>query len=137
MQKQENQEQSLEKLIKLAQPTFWGYLGCKMESMDENGVVISLDAKQHHLNLMKIVHGGVLSSLMDNAMGLAVMMLRPGEPTVTSNLNIHFLAPAKEGRLIVKGEVLHQTRRSLTTQARIETSGGELIALGTGLFRIL
>ena len=135
-QSEQDREKYMEAMSKAAEPTFWGYLGCQMESADENEVVVTLDARPHHLNMMGIVHGGVLSSLMDNAMGIAVMLRRPGESTVTSNLNVHFVMPAKEGKIITRARIVHETRRSVTTESRITDEKGELIALSTGSFRV-
>lgn len=132
----EEREAYIQAMTKAAEPTFWGYLGCKMESASEEEVVVTLDAQPHHMNMMGIVHGGVLSSLMDNAMGIAVMLDRPGESTVTSNLNVHFVTPAREGRLTVKANIVHRTRRSVTTESRITDGSGELVAISTGSFRV-
>ncbi|MGM1048919.1 MAG: PaaI family thioesterase [Bacillota bacterium] len=133
---EEEREAYIQAMTKAAEPTFWGYLGCKMESASREGVVVTLDAQPHHMNMMGIVHGGVLSSLMDNAMGIAVMLDRPGESTVTSNLNVHFVKPAREGRLTVKANIVHGTRRSVTTESRITDGNGELVAISTGSFRV-
>lgn len=38
--------------------SFWGHLGCKLEHLDQDEVVLSLEIKKHHLNLIGIVHGG-------------------------------------------------------------------------------
>lgn len=133
---EKEREAYMESMSKAAEPTFWGYLGCKMESASREEVVVTLDTQPHHMNMMGIVHGGVLSSLMDNAMGIAVMLERPGESTVTSNLNVHFLTPAKEGRLTVRANILHRTKRSMTTESRITHENGELVAIGTGSFRV-
>lgn len=124
-------------LTEAAAPTFWGYLGCEVEECTNHRVVLTLDPKPHHMNLIGIVHGGVLSSLIDNAMGVAVMLIRRGEATVTSNLNVQFVSPAKEGKLTVTAEVVHTTGRSLTAQARIIDFEGNLVTLGTGSFRVI
>ncbi|KKO52675.1 PaaI family thioesterase [Paenibacillus sp. DMB20] len=135
-QSEEEREAYIQAMTKAAEPTFWGYLGCQMESAGEEEIVVTLDAQPHHLNMMGIVHGGVLSSLMDNAMGIAVMLKRPGESTVTSNLNVHFVMPAKEGKLTVRAHIVHETRRSVTTESRITDGNGELVAISTGSFRV-
>lgn len=135
-QSEEEREAYIQAMTKAAEPTFWGYLGGKMESASEEEVVVTLEAQPHHLNMMGIVHGGVLSSLMDNAMGIAVMLKRPGESTVTSNLNVHFVMPAKEGKLTVRACIVHETRRSVTTESRITDGNGELVAISTGSFRV-
>lgn len=133
---EEEREAYIQAMTKAAESTFWGYLGCKMKSATEEGVIVTLDAQRHHMNPMGIVHGGVLSSLMDNAMGIAVMLQRPGESTVTSNLNVHFVTPAREGLLTVKANIVHSTRRSVTTESRITDESGELVAISTGSFRV-
>lgn len=133
---EEEREAYIQAMSKAAEPTFWGYLGCQMESASEEEVIVTLDAEPHHMNMMGIVHGGVLSSLMDNAMGIAVMLERPGDRTVTSNLNVHFLTPAREGRLTVKASIVHRTRRSVTVESRISNDNGELVAISTGSFRV-
>ncbi|WP_054954803.1 PaaI family thioesterase [Paenibacillus dakarensis] len=135
-QREEEREAYIQEMSKAAEPTFWGYLGCEMESVSVEEVVITLDVQPHHMNMMGIVHGGVLSSLMDNAMGIAVMFNRPGESTVTSNLNVHFLTPAREGKLTVKAHIVHRTRRSMTVESRIIHENGELVAISTGSFRV-
>ncbi|KOP65510.1 thioesterase [Bacillus sp. FJAT-18019] len=129
-------EAYVETMTKAAEPTFWGYLGCKLESASPEAVVVTLDAQPHHMNMMGIVHGGVLSSLMDNAMGIAVMLARPGESTVTSNLNVHFLMPARAGILTVTAKIVHQTHRSVTTECKITNGKGDLVAISTGSFRV-
>lgn len=135
-QNEEEREAYIQAMSKAAEPTFWGYLGCQMESASREEVVVTLDAQPHHMNMMGIVHGGVLSSLMDNAMGIAVMLERPGESTVTSNLNVHFLTPAREGKLTVKANIVHRTRRSVTVESRITQENDELVAISTGSFRV-
>jgi uncharacterized protein (TIGR00369 family) len=137
MKQQLEQEQWMQQLAQAAEPTFWGFLGCKMESMDERGVIISLEVVPHHLNIIGIVHGGVLSSLLDNAMGIAVMAARPGEKAVTTNLNVQFVAPMKETKLIVSANIVHQSRKMITTHGTITDAEGNLSAVGTGSFRII
>lgn len=133
---EEEREAYIQAMSKAAEPTFWGYLGCEMDTISEEEIVVTLDAKPHHMNMMGIVHGGVLASLMDNAMGIAVMLKRPGESTVTSNLNVHFVEPAREGKLTVRAHIVHETKRSVTTESRITDAKGDLIALSTGSFRV-
>ncbi|MBD0383109.1 PaaI family thioesterase [Paenibacillus sedimenti] len=130
-------EQRLQRLAAAAEPTFWGFLGCEFVSMEAGVVTVALDAKPHHLNLIGIVHGGVLSSLLDNAMGIAIMTARPEEKVVTTNLNVHFVSPLKEGRLLVTAEIVHQSRKMITTQGRVTDSEGNLGTIGTGTFRVI
>ncbi|HEY2491425.1 MAG TPA: PaaI family thioesterase [Paenibacillus sp.] len=127
----------LESMLAKGKDTFWGFLGCEFISGDGTEVKIALDAKEHHLNSMGIVHGGVLTSLMDQTMGMVATAAKNIDNVVTTNLNVHFLAPMKEGRLIVTAIVLHEAGRSLTLEARIHDSEGTLGCISTGTFRVV
>ncbi|ANE47760.1 thioesterase [Paenibacillus swuensis] len=129
--------QYIERLESKAKHTFWGTLGCRLDHLDARKVTVSLDAEERHLNLIGIVHGGVLSSLLDNAMGVLVMSARPKNSSVTTNLNVHFMHPLKEGRLLVTAELLHETNSILTVYGEIRDEAGQLGTMGTGSFRIL
>ncbi|CAM4093271.1 PaaI family thioesterase [Paenibacillus alkaliterrae] len=126
----------LSRLAELAQATFWGLLGCEIVQADANKATICLDASGKHLNLLGIVHGGVQMSLLDNAMGLVVMLAAPGEKTVTANMNTQFLASSKGGVLFCEAELVHRTDRTLTLQAKVRDEGGKLLAWGSGAYRL-
>lgn len=128
---------ALEEMIARGENTFWSYLGCEFVSADEKEVVIALDAKEHHTNSMGIIHGGVLTSLMDQAMGMAATAAKDQDNCVTTNINVHFMSPMTTGRLIVTARVLHMAGRSLTTEARIHNGEGTLGCLATATFRVV
>ncbi|OAB34047.1 PaaI family thioesterase [Paenibacillus glacialis] len=127
----------LEHWGKIAESTFWGFLGCELEELSEKRVVVSIDIKPHHLNLIGILHGGVHATLIDSAMGLIAMIARPQDNVVTSNLSINYLAPTERGRVLVTAELIHSSRKMITTQAFARTENGELCAFGTGTFRVI
>ncbi|OAB43555.1 PaaI family thioesterase [Paenibacillus antarcticus] len=133
----EDAHPDLEHWGKIAESTFWGFLGCELESLSENKVVVSIDIKPHHLNLIGILHGGVHATLIDSAMGLIAMIARPQDNVVTSNLSINYLAPTEIGRVIVTAELIHSSRKMITTQAFARTEKGDLCAFGTGTFRVI
>ena len=70
-------------------------------------------------------------------MGIVVMMARPEDKVVTTNLNVHFVAPLYEGRLLVTAELVHQSRKMITTQGRVVDREGNLGTMGTGTFRVI
>jgi len=87
------------------------------------------------LNGNGTLHGGVYASLIDNAMGLSVSSL-VGLRTATTQMNVHFLGAVREGRITCRSEVIHKTRRTATAEARVYDGEGNLVAMGTGAFRI-
>ncbi len=133
----EELEKQFERWQKQGESTFWGLLGCEFAGWDGKTVTVALDVKPQLLNLIGILHGGVHATLIDSAMGLVVMIARPRENVVTTNLNLNYVAPASEGRILVTAELLHATRKSMNAQAFVRTEGGELLAFGTGTFRVM
>lgn len=125
----------LNRLAEVAKPTFWGYLGCELVHAEPGKCGISLQVRPEHLNLAQIVHGGVLASLLDNAMGLVVILECPGEKTVTTQLNVHYLQSAGLGEIRCEAVLIHKSRRTLTLQGSIVDNKGELLAWGSGTFR--
>jgi uncharacterized protein (TIGR00369 family) len=125
------------RLAERAQKTFWGLLGCEVVQADGGKATICLDIVPMHLNLLNLVHGGVLMSLLDNAMGLVVMLAETNERAVTATMNTHFLASNKGGLLLCEAELLHRTGRTLTLEAKVKDEEGKLLAWGSGSYRIL
>ncbi|MNJ45607.1 putative esterase [compost metagenome] len=130
-------QRSIEKWDAMAKNTFWDYLGCQIEEISEGKVIVTLDIQPHHLNLIGIVHGGVHATLIDSAMGLVAMIARPNDSVVTTNLSLNYVAKAERGRIIVTAEIVHSSRKSISTQAFARMEDGELCAFGTGTFRVI
>lgn len=132
----ENAMRRWEKLKELAEATFWGYLGCELVSVGERETIVRLQARERHLNMMGIVNGGVLASLLDNTMGIAAVAIRPDDQVVTSNLNVHFVHPLRAGLLEVRAHVVHSTNRMMTVYGSVTGEDGRLGTIGTGSFRV-
>jgi len=126
----------LDKMVQEGNERFWGFLGCRYIKGNEKEVQIALTAGEHHTNSMGIIHGGVLTSLMDQAMGMVATAAMAVDSCVTTNLNVHFLAPMKQGELMVKATVLHQAGRSITAQSEIRDASGTLGCMATATFRV-
>lgn len=115
--------------------TFSKYIGAKVEEVEPGRSVIYIEIEDVHLNGTGTLHGGVYASLMDNAMGLAVLALA-GTRTATIEMNTHFLGSVNEGRITCHSEVVHRTRRTATAESKVYDADGNLAAMGTGAFRV-
>jgi uncharacterized protein (TIGR00369 family) len=90
-------------------------------------------------NPMMRVHGGYLATLMDAALGSAVISkLQPGTGAGTVNLNISYVrkVDVESGLLHARANVLHSGRTMLTAEAQIHDAAGELCVHGTGTFLV-
>jgi uncharacterized protein (TIGR00369 family) len=76
-----------------------------------------------------IVHGGAIATLADEALAtVAFTVAEEGETTVTADLKVDFLRPAKPGRLIARATVRHRTRRLAFCEATVEQLHGQVVA---------
>jgi uncharacterized protein (TIGR00369 family) len=115
--------------------TFSKHIGAKVKKVEPGRSIISIDVQDIHLNGAGTLHGGVYASLIDNAMGLSVLAL-VGVRTATIEMNVHFLGAVSAGSITCESEVLHRTRRTATAEAKVRDSEGNLVAMGTGAFRV-
>ncbi len=81
-----------------------------------------------------MVHGGVLSTMLDEAMSWAITA--SGQFAVTARLNTSFRSPARVGALLrVEGRVTDARRRLLDTAATItDIERGDVVAQADGRF---
>ena len=63
---------------------------------------LALLVDERHLRNMPILHGGVLATLLDSALGVAASSVAPANRlTVTAQLNVNFIRPAFPGERLV------------------------------------
>ena len=80
-----------------------------------------------------IVHGGIISTLLDEAMAKLVYEL--GYQSVTASLEIKFKKPAPILEpLLVYGEITEVNRRVIRAKARVTKENGTLLAEGKSTF---
>lgn len=115
--------------------TFSKHIRVRVDHVEPGRASMYLDAEDFHQNGNGTLHGGVYASLIDNAMGLAVLAL-VGTRTATVEMNVHFLGAVGGGRITCQAEVVHRTRRMATAEAKVHDEEGNLVAMGTGAFRV-
>jgi uncharacterized protein (TIGR00369 family) len=94
-------------------------LGADAESPDGRDSIVRLEAGDQHLNIAGTVHGGVIASMIDTAMGRAVRSVTE-ETTATSQLTVTFLDPAKPGPLVATARVTKQGSMLTIVEAEVE-----------------
>lgn len=76
-----------------------------------------------------IVHGGAIATLADEALAsVAFTVAEEGETTVTADLKVDFLRPARPGRLVARATVRHRTRRLAFCEVTVEQAHGQIVA---------
>ena len=114
-------------------PGFKDVLGVEVEHSEDGRARLTLDATSEHLNEAGTVHGGVLASVVDMAMGEAVRSSTgDGDVPATSQLTVTYLRPGKPGTLTVTAEVRKKGDDLTICEADVEQDGRSLVhALAT------
>jgi uncharacterized protein (TIGR00369 family) len=116
-------------------------LGFDIDRVDEGNVVFSMDPIEAHQNPLGSVHGGIITTLLDSAMGCAVHTTLPaGGMYTTLELKVNFLRPAFSGgaRLLAEGTVLNRGSTAVLAEATItDAETGKKIAHATSTCLIL
>lgn len=121
---------------------FSAFIGTEMEELRGGYARLSLTVGPQHAGLGGAMHGGVVTTMMDSAMGAALSALRGEEavrasPHATIEMSASFLAPARRGdRIVVEGRVLRLNKTVAFGEAEARRGDGELIARARFAFAI-
>lgn len=84
------------------------------------------------------VLGGFLSAMLYDTVGPAVLAtLRPDEFIQTIEEKTSFLRPAKPGRLVGRGRILHREGDLAFVEASLESADGVVVATSTATIRVV
>jgi acyl-CoA thioesterase len=119
-----------------AKSPFLGSLGVELVERSDGRAVLRLAVDERHLRTRGIAHGGLLSTLLDTAMGIAVSTGTPdGCFAVTAQLNVNFVRPAWDGEVLdTTGWVCHRGQQTAVAQGETRTAKGVLVAVSSGTF---
>jgi uncharacterized protein (TIGR00369 family) len=122
---------------RLADAGFHSWAGVEVVEASPGSVTVSIEVDERHVNLQGLVHGGMLAILADTACGLSVRSaMEPGRLHITTDLDIHYLAPASPGRLTGRGTAVKVGRSLAFAEASIEDADGKLLARAQARFSV-
>ena len=105
----------------------------------DGAVVAFLEVDDRHLNPNGIVHGGVVFTLADTAMGRATMaVLGDGQICASIEVSVRYLRPIPGGRLVATASVLRAGRRIVHLECSVTVDGDDRpVAMLQGSFAVL
>jgi uncharacterized protein (TIGR00369 family) len=98
-------------------------LGARAEVADDGSARLRFTAGEEHLNPAGTVHGGVLATLVDTAMGTAVRSTVDDDVPATSQLTVTYLRPGKPGERTVTARVRTRGEHLTVCDADVEQDG--------------
>ena len=112
-------------------------IGAAVEDTEDGSARIAFEVREEHLNPAGTLHGGVVATLVDTAMGQAVRTTTDeGEVPATSQLTVTYLRPGTPGRLVVTGRLRTRGSHLTVCEADVEQDG-EALAHAVATFALL
>jgi uncharacterized protein (TIGR00369 family) len=124
----------------LPAPPFMDLLGVRITSVDPGSVSFEFEPAEFMYSPLGNVHGGIVTVLLDTAMGCSFHTTLPaGVGYTTLELKVNFLrsVTARAGTLRAEGHVIHAGSRISTADARLLDSNKKLYAHATSTLMVL
>jgi acyl-CoA thioesterase len=114
---------------------FTGWMGVEY-LVDAGGVRrLALTLGPTHMSRANRVHGGVLFTLLDTALGGAVVSsLPPGKGCATLELKINYFRPIQHGRVTAEGRLVNRSRSTAYAEGEVVSDEGKVLAKASGTF---
>ena len=118
-------------------PGYMELVGPLWSRREEAGWAYGLLATPRHLNPAGIVHGGLITSLLDQALSINAWEAMGRRACVTIQLDTQFMAAAREGQfLVVRSRAVRTTNTLAFMQGALSVSDEE-IATASALLKLI
>lgn len=113
------------------------WFGIRCVSVDRGRSEYELEVTTTLANRRGVAHGGAVSSLLDTALGAAVVSgIAQEEWCATLELSIQFREPVRLGRVLGRGRMVKRGRHAAFAEGEVVDSGGKVLAVGHGTWYI-
>lgn len=111
-------------------------LGIEITTLADRQVTLTMPVSDAiHTNVYGLIHGGVLFTLADSAMG--IVGLTTGNIVVTNDVSIRFISNAKMGNTLnALGRIVHKGQDMVVAEAEIRDRRQRLLAKAEGSYFI-
>jgi uncharacterized protein (TIGR00369 family) len=116
----------------------WRWLDISVVSAEPGQAVVEMPCHPDMRNYQGSVHGGLISTLADSAMGRSLRTVLPeGSRQYSFDLKLSFISPALADEVLrATARVVHRGRRTGVTECRVEGTDGRLVATASASFAI-
>ena len=117
---------------------FGEFFGFKIETLEPGRAVYSLNVTPKLFNPVGVLHGGVISSLVDQSMGAALTTALPKDQIcATIEIVIHYFEAVRDGSIRVETKVIRQGKRVAHIESEVtHLPSGNTVATAMGSFCI-
>jgi len=116
---------------------FGRWFGMRCLERADGRTLYELDVTDKMTNKRGVAHGGVAASLLDTAMGSAVVSaIAREEWCATTQLSIQYRRPVRLGRVLARGRMIRRGRHAAFAEGEITDEAGEVLAAAHGTWYI-
>lgn len=129
-----NPSEDLEELI-----GFNATLGFRLVEWTPEHAIMELDIQEQHLNRSGVLHGGVMSTLIDAVCGYCGVWRPAGEPkakALTLTLTTNYMGQVRAGTVRARGVRKGGGRKIFFAAGEVTDAEGNVLAMGEGSYRI-
>jgi acyl-CoA thioesterase len=117
------------------QAEFTRALGIEILGMVDGESVLEVELGPIHMSRANRAHGGLLFTLLDTALGRAVLDALPaGRGCATVELKINYFRPVQSGRVRAVGRLLELTKSLGYAEGEVMNDAGKVLARASGTF---
>ncbi|MEZ0247664.1 MAG: PaaI family thioesterase [Thermoproteus sp.] len=113
------------------------FIGYRLVELSQGRACAEFDHTRNVERIGGVLHGGILASVLDETLGMAVLTVNDGADQVTVELKINFLEAGREGPYRVCGQVVRRGGRLVVAEGEVRDRAGRLIAKALGTWYIL
>lgn len=107
-----------------------------MRESHRGHATVAVNVQERHLRTLGFMHGGVLATLADSALGLSAWSAAPANHTpVTIQLSVNFVRAVQLGQTILaSARMQHIGRHTAVGRAEVHTDSGALVGTASATF---
>jgi uncharacterized protein (TIGR00369 family) len=110
-------------------------MGFRCTAAEPGLATVEIEATAEHANPMGRLHGGVLCTIADSAMGIAhACLMDESEVSVSVEIKMNFLKRVDIGKLRAIGSVVRQGNTISFVECEVLDSEGVLVAKASGTY---
>lgn len=114
---------------KFPTPPIGKLLGMKLISLEEGEAIFTINVDDRFANPMGTLHGGIVVSVADSAMGMAyASTLADDETFTTLELKNNYLKPVWQGTLTATGKLIKRGKTIGIVECNVTDEQGSLVA---------
>lgn len=110
-------------------------MGIEFLGVIDGATTLRLDLEHKHMSRANRVHGGVLFTLLDSALGRSILSALPeGRGCATVEIKVNYFRPIQAGRVTARGVLRELTRSLGYAEGEVVNEQGKVLARASGTF---